>query len=53
MIYHILPINDLEEHIEKSICKCEPKSEVLDNGDILITHNSFDKREIIEKYIYE
>lgn len=48
MIFHILPIDDLEEHLEKSTCKCLPKSEILDNGDIMITHNSFDKREVIE-----
>jgi len=49
MIWHLLPINDLYEHLEKSTCKCFPKSEVLENGDIMITHNSFDKREVIER----
>jgi hypothetical protein len=52
-IWHILPIDDLEEHLEKSICKCSPKSEILENGDILIIHNSFDQREQIEKLIYD
>jgi hypothetical protein len=51
MIWHILPNNDLEEHLESSTCKCLPTSEVLENGDILITHNSFDKRELIEKLL--
>jgi len=50
MIWHILPVNDLEEHEDKSTCKCMPSSEVLENGDLLITHNSFDKREIIEEF---
>lgn len=49
MIWHILPINDLKEHQEESTCECEPKSEILDSGDILIIHNSYDGREIIEQ----
>ena len=49
MIWHLLPIDDLEEHEEISTCKCLPKSEVLQNGDIMIIHNSFDKREVIER----
>jgi hypothetical protein len=48
MIWHLLPIKDIDEHLEKSNCKCLPVAEVLDNGDIMITHNSFDKREVIE-----
>ncbi len=51
MIWHVLPNNDLEEHVEKSVCHCFPRSEVLENGDILIVHNSFDKREIIENIL--
>ena len=49
MIWHLLPIDDLEEHLENSTCKCLPNSEILENGDIMITHNSFDKREVIER----
>jgi hypothetical protein len=48
MIWHILPTNDSEEHLEKSTCKCLPNSEIVENGDLLIVHNSFDNREIIE-----
>ncbi len=51
MIWHILPNNDLEEHLEKSVCHCSPRSEVLENGDILITHNAFDGRELIENLL--
>ncbi len=51
MIWHILPINDNDDHLEKSTCKCLPDSELLENGDIMITHNSFDKREIIENIV--
>jgi hypothetical protein len=49
MITHILPINDLEEHEELSTCKCSPEMKVLENGYMMIVHNSFDKREIIER----
>jgi len=45
MIWHILPINDLKEHIELTTCECEPKVEFQPNGDMLIIHNSFDGRE--------
>lgn len=45
MIWHILPLNDLIEHIEESTCECFPDVEILENGDILIVHNSIDGRE--------
>lgn len=50
-IWHLLPIDDLEEHEEESTCKCLPKSEILENGDIMLIHNSFDKREVIEELL--
>jgi hypothetical protein len=53
MIWHILPINDIKPHEELSNCHCSPSSEILDNGDIMITHNSFDGREFVEQLISE
>ena len=50
---NIIPINDLKEHIEDSTCECNPKAEILENGDILIIHNSYDGREIVENIIEE
>ena len=47
-IYHVLPINDIEEHEESSTCKCEPRAEKQENGNIIIIHNSFDGREGVE-----
>lgn len=41
---NILPINDLEEHEELSTCKCCPNL-ILENGEMILIHNSFDKRE--------
>lgn len=46
---HILPINDLKEHEELSTCHCNPSAEVLEDGSIMIVHNSYDKREVIEQ----
>lgn len=48
MIWHILPTNDLEDHIDSSTCHCQPLTEVLADGDLLIIHSSFDGREGVE-----
>lgn len=53
MTHHVTPINDVEQHMESSTCNCNPKSEILENGDIMITHNSFDGRKLIERLIDE
>ena len=45
---HIIPIDDLEEHEELSTCKCNPRL-IEENGEFLFVHNSFDKREVIER----
>lgn len=49
MIWNILPENDLKEHIEESTCECGPSVEILENGDMMIIHNSYDGREILEQ----
>lgn len=41
---NILPVNDLKEHIESSICECKPRVE-FENGEMIIIHNSYDGRE--------
>lgn len=46
-IWHILPVNDSDTHIEMCDCKCKPKIDVLEDR-ILIIHNSFDGREAVE-----
>lgn len=40
---HVLPINDLKDHIERSDCWCRPQE---DEG--VIIHNSMDRREEYE-----
>lgn len=48
MIQHIYPVNDLKEHVIESSCECNPSIQILENGDILIIHNSYDGREGLE-----
>lgn len=46
----ITPINDLSKHDDYSTtCECEPKIKFT-NGEMIIIHNSFDQREIIEEF---
>ena len=51
-MYNILPINDIEPHIEDSTCECNPKI-VFTNGEMIIVHNSFDGREYKKQLIAE
>ena len=44
---NILPENDLKEHVESSICDCNPSVE-FENGEMIIIHNSYDGRELLE-----
>lgn len=44
---NILPINDIELHTESEECRCNPKCETY-NGVLIVTHNSFDGRELEE-----
>jgi predicted CoA-binding protein len=46
-IYHILPVNDSDHHSECGDCKCSPRIEELSDR-VLIVHNSFDGREVVE-----
>jgi protein-arginine kinase activator protein McsA len=45
---HITPINDLKKHEDSVNCHCKPKTEYI-NDTLLIIHNSYDKRENLEK----
>ena len=48
---HILPVNDLKEHEELTTCECNPRIEILDDGEIMVIHNSYDGREYIEELV--
>lgn len=52
MTYHVLPVNDLKEHTEDTICECRPKV-IFENGNMIVIHNSFDGREYKEELIRE
>lgn len=48
-IIHVLPINDINYHIEDIKCHCNPKAEEIENGNLIVIHNSFDGRELKEQ----
>lgn len=52
-IFHILPRNDSEEHIEGVHCKCKPDVLIFESGVKLVIHNSFDGREVKEDLLRE
>lgn len=45
---HILPVNDLEEHIEETHCNCNPKI-IINEVELIVVHNSYDGREFEEQ----
>jgi len=49
MTWHVTPIEDIQEHDESTTCTCKPTVEFMENGNIVVTHNSFDGREFIEQ----
>ena len=42
---HVVPLNDLREHVEDATCWCNPRADEELN---LVTHNSADNREAFE-----
>jgi len=48
-MWHVFPINDLKEHTLNENCDCNPIAYLLNNGNIMYVHNSYDGREYIEK----
>lgn len=51
--YNVYPVDDLQEHNtdgeDGKNCHCKPRIEEVDDG-LLIIHNSFDGRELWEKF---
>lgn len=46
---HVYPINDLENHVLTGTdCPCKPRVEV-EGATLVIIHNAFDKREVVEQ----
>ena len=48
MSIHIIPRNDIKDHDESSTCDCKPEL-IMENGEMILVHNSFDGRELTEK----
>lgn len=48
-VWHVYPVGDLKPHVTRvPICHCNPKLQVQDNGGLVVTHNSYDGREMEE-----
>lgn len=47
---HVLPIDDLREHVEQRTCWCEPVLERAKDGVLIVTHNALDGRELVERH---
>lgn len=45
---HVMPVNDIKEHVTKKSCWCRP---VIEEEGTLIIHNSLDRREDYEHAI--
>jgi hypothetical protein len=49
MEQHVIPVNDLEPHTDHGYnCPCNPFVD-CDGDNVLVVHNAFDGRDIIEK----
>ena len=46
--YHVLPNNDIIEHVESEDCPCAPRVEIHGDG-VVIVHNAMDRREVFEQ----
>lgn len=48
-IIHVLPVDDYVDHAQHGTrCLCKPSAEVVEGG-LIISHNSWDGRELYER----
>lgn len=47
---HVLPVNDLLEHVESETCAFHPRIRYVDGGGKVVVHNSYDGREFWERW---
>jgi len=45
---HVIPVDDLKEHVCSANCQCKPRIEV-EGANLIYIHNSWDGREYIEE----
>jgi len=50
-VYHVVPIDDDDEHQFSRMCICRPRVQAVDDMSTMIIHNSFDGREAYEEAI--
>ncbi len=49
MIVHVYPVNDTYPHTTgDKRCACKPRITQVEGGGIVVCHNSYDGREILE-----
>lgn len=48
---HVMPVNDLKVHEKSRACACTPKVEIVEGGNEVVIHNSWDGREILERAV--
>ena len=47
---HVLPVNDLRDHVESRECWCQPATTREDDeDDVVVIHHSADGRELVEQ----
>lgn len=46
--WHVVPLNDLKEHVDAETCWCRPDVEYVGVGTI-VTHHAMDERESYEQ----
>lgn len=46
---HVIPRNDIKNHLPHPSCACQPSVEERENGDALVTHFAWDGREFFEE----
>lgn len=54
-VIHVLPVNDLREHVESETCWCKPAVEQVSSlvdgkARTIVVHNAADARELIERH---
>jgi hypothetical protein len=50
LVQHIYPVKDVFEHrLNGQPCECMPETDLDEHGNIIIIHNAYDGRDIIEE----
>ena len=48
---HVYPLNDLREHdLQSADCACNPRLLIIQGSGMVVVHNAFDAREVLEQF---